>query len=143
MLFYQDIINLYQYSAAQDNQNYAMDNAVDVYAYYLASATLLSVVAIALQLKNLLNNFLRKKQVILLAVMVGLFQIGVLFLVAVKLSEGFVELGIMGEELCEFEDCEAEKLLRWEYLAYTAIGLLSVLVQIPYLKMVSYSIETN
>ena len=143
MSFYQDIINLYQYSAAQDNENYAMDNLVDVYAYYLASATLLSVVAIALQLKNILNRFLSKKQVIFLAVMVGLFQIGVLFLVAIQLCISFVEEGIMGEEFCKFEDCEAERLFKWEYLAYTTIGLLSVLMQIPYLKMVSYSVETN
>ena len=86
MSFYQDIVNLYQFSEAQNNQNYAMDNAVDIYVFYLVSATLISVVAIALQLKNLARHFLSKKQVIMLAVLVRLFQIGAFFIAIIKFS---------------------------------------------------------
>ena len=75
---------MYQYADAQDNKNFAMDNAVDVYACYFEAATVICVVAIAIQAKNLYRRFLTTKKVLLLAVMVGLFQMGALYTIAIK-----------------------------------------------------------
>jgi hypothetical protein len=101
------------------------------------------VVAIALQLKNLLTRFLSKKQNILLAVLVGLFQMGAFFTTFVKAVEISVLIGILGDDLCDVDPCEADKTLKWEYISYSALTLMSLLVQIPYLRMVSSSVEQN
>ena len=65
---------------AQENKDYSFENAVDVYAFYYLVSTIVCLVGIALQIKNLINRFLTKRQVIILAVLVGLFQAGILFL---------------------------------------------------------------
>lgn len=90
-----------------------------------------------------MTRFLTKKQNILLAVLVGLFQMGVLFAVLVKAVEMYVLYGILGDEECGLPDCPSERALRWEYTSYSALTLICVLVQIPYLKMVSNSVEQD
>ena len=134
---------MYQFSAAEDGKDYFLDNQYDVYTFYFAVSTVVCVAAIALQLKNVLTRFLSKKQNILLSVLVGLFQMGVFFTTFVKAVELGVHIGIMGDDLCVVGPCEAEKMLKWEYIAYSGLALICLLVQIPYLKSVSSSVEQS
>ena len=70
---------MYTYSSIQDKKDYAFDNAVDVYAFYFASAFVIEVIGIGLQIHNMGKNFLSQKQNIIIAVIVGLFQMADLF----------------------------------------------------------------
>ena len=111
---------------------------MDIYAFFYAVATIVCVVGIALQIKNNINRFLTKRQNILLAVLVGVFQVGVFFICWVTLAQIAVEVSVLGDNLFYRDE---ERLLMWEYVGYGVLALLSVLVQIPYLKLVSYSVE--
>lgn len=64
------------YSDKQDKTDYGLDNAIDVVAFFLAVSAVVQIVLISLQIKNMRNPFLSKKQSIVMAVIVGVFQMG-------------------------------------------------------------------
>ena len=79
-----------------------MENALDIYAYYFVVATVVCLAAVGMQIKNNRSRFLTKKQNLLLAVLVGLFQVGVFYTVAIKTVQGFVMKSVLGDDFCNF-----------------------------------------
>ena len=77
-------MNLYYASSVQDEKDYSLDGAVDLYVFYFACAFVIEGVSLSLQIKNLCKEFLSKMQVILLAVIVGIFQIASLMIFGIK-----------------------------------------------------------
>ena len=79
-----------------------MENALDIYAYYFLVATVVCLAAIGMQIKNNRTRFLTKKQNLLLAVLVGLFQVGVFYTIAITTIQGFVMGWVLGDDFCKF-----------------------------------------
>jgi hypothetical protein len=93
-------------SSIEDPINYAYDNIIDQYAYYLDVGVVIAAIAIVLQIKNIGSDFLTKKQSILLAVLVGLFQVGSLILMAIKTVQIFIRLELISDDKELFPDRE-------------------------------------
>ena len=77
----------------------------------------------------------------MLSVIVGLFQFGSLILMAIKTAQIFIWLSMVEIDKFIFPDRDAGVTFKWEILGYTALNLVSVLLQGPYLKLVSVKQE--
>jgi len=77
----------------------------------------------------------------MLSVIVGLFQFGSLILMAIKTIQIFIWLQLIEKDTGLFPNREAAITFKWEILGYTAVNLVSVLLQGPYLKLVSIKKE--
>ena len=134
-------MNLYYTSSVQDQKDYSLDGTVDLYAFYFACAYVIEGIALSLQIKNMCNEFLSKIQVIILAVIVGVFQMASLMIFGITSAYLFTEDWVYGEDLCKLENCDAHNTLKWEFLGYFVVSLVSMLVQICYLKQVTMKYE--
>ena len=139
--FYQAIVNLYYTSSVQDQKDYSLDGTIDLYAFYFACAYVIEGVALSLQIKNMCKEFLSKVQVIILAVIVGVFQMASLMIFGITSAYLFTEDWVFGEDLCKLENCDAHNTLKWEFFGYFVVNLVSMLVQICYLKQVTIKYE--
>lgn len=81
-----------------------MDNIIDQYAYYIDVGIVIAFVGIIMQLRNARSSFLSKRQVILLAVTIGLFQIGSLILLVIKTAQIFIRLNLIQNDHDLFPD---------------------------------------
>ena len=66
--------------------------------------------------------------------LVGLFQMGTLFVHTVEASETFIEAHILRNKPV---DLSADNILKWELLGYAILALIGILVQMLYMKLVS------
>ena len=128
------IVNLETYCDIQDTKDYAANNAADFYSNYFIASFFGQLIAASILLRHQQSPFLTKMKSMLLAITIGVFQMANLFVFAIKAGQLFVENWVLGDELCKLEDCEADRVLRWELLAYGAANLLGILVMMPYLK---------
>ena len=55
----------------------------------------------------------------------------------------FTEDWVYGEDLCKLENCDAHNTLKWEFFGSFIINLVSMLVQICYLKQVTMKYEAS
>lgn len=86
---------MYQMSSIEDKINYVLDNIIDQSAYYVEVGVVIALVGIIMQLKNARSSFLSKRQVIMLALTIGLFQVGSLILLAIKTAQIFIRLDLI------------------------------------------------
>lgn len=107
------VFNLYTWGDIQDKKDYGIENAIDIYTFYFLSAFFIELIAISLQLHNLGRHFLTKKQNIVLAAIVGLFQMGSLFVLGIKAGQFFAQFWVLGDTACKYEDCDADNVLKW------------------------------
>lgn len=131
------IYNFYQFGSAQNDTNYQTRNAIDVYAFYYGVALIVELVAVFLLIKNITSPFLSKKQSVMLAVLIGLFMMGSLVSEVIQTAEFFIEIYVGGDLVCRFVDCDSMNLFKWEIMGYTILNLVSVLLLVPFLKLVS------
>jgi len=66
-----------------------------------------------MQMRNARSSFLSKRQVVMLAVIVGLFQIGSLILLAIKTSQIFIRLNLIQNDQDLFPDREEADIFKW------------------------------
>lgn len=70
-------------------------------------------------------------------VILGIFQMANVFIFAILAGKLFVELWVLGDDLCQIEDCQAHLELRWEMFAFGVFNLLCVAMQMCFLKAVA------
>lgn len=87
--------------------------------------------------------FLNKKENMVLAVLVALFQSATLVLLVLKTVESFLLLFLMEDELCNKEDCIFASNMQGKLLTYALFNLLCISVQPVYLKKLSPQWPTN
>jgi len=90
-----------------------LDNIIDQYAYYIEVGIVIAFVGIVMQMRNARSSFLSKRQVVMLAVIVGLFQIGSLILLAIKTSQIFIRLNLIQNDQDLFPDREEADIFKW------------------------------
>lgn len=82
-------------SDIEKKDTYTLDNIIDQYAYYIEVGIVIAFVGIIMQMRNARSSFLSKRQVVMLAVIVGLFQVGSLILLAIKAAQIFIRLNLI------------------------------------------------
>ena len=75
-----------------------VDNEVDIYVYYFVCAFVIEAVALGVQIYNVGRGFISKKQNIILAVLVGLFQMGSLCVLGIQTGQAFAQFWVLNEE---------------------------------------------
>jgi hypothetical protein len=86
------IVVSYIYSSIQDAVDYELDNAVDVYAFYLAVGSVIDLICLFLLCKSSSSHFMTKRHVVMVAVVMGLFQVGTFFLSTVMTAQFWIEI---------------------------------------------------
>ena len=79
-------MNFYQWADIQDKKDYGLDNSVDFYTLYFGAAIVFELVAIIVMLKNECTPMISNFQNVVLAVIVGLFQTGSFYVLALLTS---------------------------------------------------------
>lgn len=97
----------------QNKKDYTLSNQIDQYFYFLAMGIDSTIIAVVLQAKNIQSQFLNKKQVIIIALVVLLYQFGSFFLLAIKTAQIFIRLEVIQNDTVFFPDRENALIFRW------------------------------
>jgi hypothetical protein len=100
-------------SEIEDKINYALDNIIDQYAYYIDVGIVIAFVGIIMQMRSARSSFLSNRQVVMLAVIVGLFQVGSLILLVIKAAQIFIRLNLIENDQNLFPDREEAEIFKW------------------------------
>lgn len=49
----------------------------------------------------------------ILATIVGIFQMSSLFVLGIKAGQFFAQFWVLGDTACKYEDCDADNVLKW------------------------------
>ena len=64
-----------------------------------------------------------------------------LMIYGIKVGQAFAEDWVLGDIICDITDCYSRNILKWELFGYAVTTLVSVLVQMCYIKKVSLKPE--
>jgi hypothetical protein len=114
-----------------------LDDLADQYTFYIAVEVAVTLFALIMQIKHFQHSFLKKNQVILLATLTAVFQLGSFILMAIKAVQLHLDISLMDGDNCYFPDCEESKTFRWEITGYSILTWFALVAQIPYFRAIS------
>lgn len=112
-LHYVVIFNVYQFTGIQDTKYYNLDDLADQYTFYLAVGVVVSIVAYGVQFNHFRDPFLPKKRLVLIASLAAMFQFGSFILMAIKAVQIQIDISLMQNGKCYFNDCDQASTFRW------------------------------
>jgi hypothetical protein len=121
--------------------NYGVYTDVDPYAFYLIVEVLINIVAFIVLLVHFrmgVESFLKKKQLVVVSTVLTAFQLGSFFFMVVKTSQLYIQYYLVDDvnnKDCIFNNCQEALTFIIEVTVYTAVGLLTSIMMIIYMKV--------